>query len=99
MPKVRASIEACVTVHILNGQIENLERIGTGQLLRFFRGKFCSSAPATPNSFLVPCRTGDAHTGITIQNGMHWFSGQGASLAESLPADGGHHEEAGDKDL
>ncbi|KAH8358548.1 hypothetical protein KR093_000848, partial [Drosophila rubida] len=37
MPKVRASIEACVTVHILNGQIENLERIGTGQLLKFFR--------------------------------------------------------------
>ncbi|XP_034114797.2 DNA polymerase theta [Drosophila albomicans] len=37
MPKVRASIEACITVHILNGQIENLERIGTGQLLKFFR--------------------------------------------------------------
>ncbi|EDV94624.1 DNA polymerase theta [Drosophila grimshawi] len=37
MAKVRASIEACVTVHILNGQIENLERIGTGQLLKFFR--------------------------------------------------------------
>lgn len=42
MPKVRASIEACVTVHILNGQIENLERIGTGQLLKFFRGKLCA---------------------------------------------------------
>lgn len=37
MPKVRSSIEACVTVHILNGQIENLERIGSGQLLKFFR--------------------------------------------------------------
>ncbi|XP_017968668.1 DNA polymerase theta isoform X1 [Drosophila navojoa] len=37
MAKVRASIEACVTVHILNGQLENLERIGTGQLLKFFR--------------------------------------------------------------
>ncbi|XP_030556308.1 DNA polymerase theta [Drosophila novamexicana] len=35
--KVRASIEACISVHILNGQLENLERIGTGQLLKFFR--------------------------------------------------------------
>ncbi|KAH8407953.1 hypothetical protein KR222_005001, partial [Zaprionus bogoriensis] len=42
LPKVRASIEACVTVHILNGQIENLERIGTGQLLKFFRGEWQS---------------------------------------------------------
>lgn len=38
--KVRASIEACISVHILNGQLENLERIGTGQLLKFFRGRF-----------------------------------------------------------
>ncbi|XP_030370750.1 DNA polymerase theta [Scaptodrosophila lebanonensis] len=37
LPKVRASIEACVSVHILKGQVENLERIGTGQLLKFFR--------------------------------------------------------------
>ncbi|XP_017041178.1 DNA polymerase theta [Drosophila ficusphila] len=36
LPKIRASVEACVTVHILKGQIENLERIGTGQLLKFF---------------------------------------------------------------
>ncbi|XP_017142193.2 DNA polymerase theta isoform X1 [Drosophila miranda] len=35
LPKLRASIEACVTVHILKGQIENLERIG--QLLKIFR--------------------------------------------------------------
>lgn len=47
MPKVRASIEACVTVHILNGQIENLERIGTGQLLKFFRGKVCAHPKPT----------------------------------------------------
>lgn len=39
LPKVRASIEACVTVHILKGQLENLERIGEGQLLKFFRGE------------------------------------------------------------
>ncbi|KAH8375953.1 hypothetical protein KR200_010753 [Drosophila serrata] len=37
LPKIRASIEACVTVHILKGQLENLERIGDGQLLKFFR--------------------------------------------------------------
>ncbi|KAH8232595.1 hypothetical protein KR032_010136 [Drosophila birchii] len=37
LPKLRASIEACVTVHILKGQLENLERIGDGQLLKFFR--------------------------------------------------------------
>ncbi|XP_017084683.2 LOW QUALITY PROTEIN: DNA polymerase theta [Drosophila eugracilis] len=36
LPKIRSSIEACVTAHILNGQIENLGRIGTGQLLKFF---------------------------------------------------------------
>ncbi|XP_068152426.1 DNA polymerase theta [Drosophila tropicalis] len=37
LPKIRASVEACVSMHILHGQIENLERIGTGQLLKFFR--------------------------------------------------------------
>nr|XP_044250030.1 DNA polymerase theta [Drosophila takahashii] len=37
LPKIRASIEACVAVHILQGQIENLGRIGTGQLLKFFQ--------------------------------------------------------------
>ncbi|XP_036672671.3 DNA polymerase theta [Drosophila suzukii] len=36
LPKIRASIEACVTVHILHGQIENLGRIGSGHLLKFF---------------------------------------------------------------
>ncbi|EDW97149.1 DNA polymerase theta [Drosophila yakuba] len=36
LPKIRASIEACVTVHILKGQTENLGRIGSGQLLKFF---------------------------------------------------------------
>ncbi|KAI8130699.1 DNA polymerase theta [Lucilia cuprina] len=36
LAKVRSSIEACVTIHILKGQIENLERIGTGQLQKFF---------------------------------------------------------------
>ncbi|XP_016961333.1 DNA polymerase theta [Drosophila biarmipes] len=36
LPKIRASIEACVTVHILQGQIENLGRIGSGHLLKFF---------------------------------------------------------------
>ncbi|XP_041447673.1 LOW QUALITY PROTEIN: DNA polymerase theta [Drosophila obscura] len=35
LPKLRASIEACVTVHILEGQIEALERIG--QLVTIFR--------------------------------------------------------------
>ncbi|XP_075148990.1 DNA polymerase theta [Haematobia irritans] len=35
--KVRCSIESCVIVHILKGQIENLERIGTGQLYKFFK--------------------------------------------------------------
>ncbi|XP_055853276.1 DNA polymerase theta [Episyrphus balteatus] len=34
--KIRSSIEACVTMHILKGQIENLQRIGTGQLHKFF---------------------------------------------------------------
>uniref|UniRef100_A0A6P4FCY1 DNA polymerase theta n=1 Tax=Drosophila rhopaloa TaxID=1041015 RepID=A0A6P4FCY1_DRORH len=37
LPKIRASIEACVTVHIIKGQIENLERIGKGELLKFFQ--------------------------------------------------------------
>ncbi|KAM7364011.1 DNA polymerase theta isoform 2-T3 [Cochliomyia hominivorax] len=36
LAKVRCSIEACVTTHILKGQVENLERIGTGQLQKFF---------------------------------------------------------------
>uniref|UniRef100_B3P470 DNA polymerase theta n=1 Tax=Drosophila erecta TaxID=7220 RepID=B3P470_DROER len=36
LPKIRTSIEACVTVHILKGQTENLGRIGSGQLLKFF---------------------------------------------------------------
>ncbi|XP_065358466.1 DNA polymerase theta [Calliphora vicina] len=36
LAKVRSSIEACVAIHILKGQIENLERIGTGQLQKFF---------------------------------------------------------------
>jgi len=40
LPKIRASIEACVTVHILHGQIENLGRIGSGHLLKFFHGEF-----------------------------------------------------------
>ncbi|XP_011187693.2 DNA polymerase theta isoform X1 [Zeugodacus cucurbitae] len=35
--KVRCSVEACVTVHILKTQIENLERIGSGQLYKFFK--------------------------------------------------------------
>ncbi|XP_034663462.1 DNA polymerase theta isoform X1 [Drosophila subobscura] len=35
LPKLRASIEACVTVHILKGQLEVLER--TGQLASSFR--------------------------------------------------------------
>ncbi|XP_055906695.1 DNA polymerase theta [Eupeodes corollae] len=34
--KVRSAIEACVTIHILKGQVENLQRIGTGQLHKFF---------------------------------------------------------------
>ncbi|KAH8382703.1 hypothetical protein KR009_004872 [Drosophila setifemur] len=37
LPKIRASIEACVSVHILQGQLENLERIGTGQFIKSFR--------------------------------------------------------------
>ncbi|KAI8045547.1 hypothetical protein M5D96_001729 [Drosophila gunungcola] len=37
LPKIRASIEACVTVHIIKGQTENLERIGKGELLKFFQ--------------------------------------------------------------
>ncbi|XP_073817747.1 DNA polymerase theta isoform X2 [Musca autumnalis] len=37
LAKVRCSIESCVTVHIIKGQIENLERIGTGQLHKFFK--------------------------------------------------------------
>ncbi|ALC45469.1 mus308 [Drosophila busckii] len=37
LPKVRASIEACVSLHILHGQLENLERIGSAELLKFFR--------------------------------------------------------------
>uniref|UniRef100_A0A1I8PUM1 DNA-directed DNA polymerase n=1 Tax=Stomoxys calcitrans TaxID=35570 RepID=A0A1I8PUM1_STOCA len=37
LAKVRCSIESCVTIHILKGQIENLERIGTGQLYKFFK--------------------------------------------------------------
>ncbi|TMW43629.1 hypothetical protein DOY81_011291 [Sarcophaga bullata] len=36
LAKVRSSIEACVVIHILKGQIENLQRIGTGQLHKFF---------------------------------------------------------------
>ncbi|XP_039491520.1 DNA polymerase theta [Drosophila santomea] len=36
LPKIRTSIEACLTVHILKGQTENLGRIGSGQLLKFF---------------------------------------------------------------
>ncbi|XP_037810645.1 DNA polymerase theta isoform X2 [Lucilia sericata] len=36
LAKVRSSIESCVIIHILKGQIENLERIGTGQLQKFF---------------------------------------------------------------
>nr|XP_036224574.1 DNA polymerase theta isoform X3 [Bactrocera oleae] len=35
--KVRCSVEACVTMHILKTQIENLERIGSGQLYKFFK--------------------------------------------------------------
>uniref|UniRef100_A0A0K8V363 DNA polymerase theta n=2 Tax=Bactrocera latifrons TaxID=174628 RepID=A0A0K8V363_BACLA len=35
--KVRCSVEACVTVHILKTQIENLKRIGSGQLYKFFK--------------------------------------------------------------
>ncbi|TMW40965.1 hypothetical protein DOY81_013956, partial [Sarcophaga bullata] len=38
LAKVRSSIEACVVIHILKGQIENLQRIGTGQLHKFFIG-------------------------------------------------------------
>lgn len=38
-PKVRASVECCATVHILNGQKENLNRIGNGEILRSFMGK------------------------------------------------------------
>ncbi|XP_061390041.1 DNA polymerase theta [Musca vetustissima] len=37
LAKVRCSIESCVTIHIIKGQIENLERIGTGQLHKFFK--------------------------------------------------------------
>ncbi|XP_053947271.1 DNA polymerase theta isoform X1 [Anastrepha ludens] len=37
LAKVRCSVEACVAVHILKAQIENLERIGTGQLYKFFK--------------------------------------------------------------
>ncbi|XP_067619568.1 DNA polymerase theta isoform X2 [Eurosta solidaginis] len=37
LAKVRCSVEACVTMHILKAQIENLERIGSGQLYKFFK--------------------------------------------------------------
>lgn len=38
--KTRSSIEACVTVNVLKGQIENLKRIGEGELYKFFTGEF-----------------------------------------------------------
>lgn len=40
VPKVRCSIEACVTIHILKGQLENLKRIGNGNILKSLCGKF-----------------------------------------------------------
>ncbi|KAL5273492.1 POLQ family protein [Megaselia abdita] len=36
--KIRSSIEACVTVNVLKGQVENLQRIGKGELYKFFTG-------------------------------------------------------------
>ncbi|EDW42404.1 DNA polymerase theta [Drosophila sechellia] len=36
LPRIRTAIESCVTLHILKGQIENLGRIGEGDLLKFF---------------------------------------------------------------
>lgn len=40
VPKIRCSIEACVTIHILKGQLENLERIGNGSILKSLCGKY-----------------------------------------------------------
>uniref|UniRef100_A0A1B0BTV0 DNA polymerase theta n=1 Tax=Glossina palpalis gambiensis TaxID=67801 RepID=A0A1B0BTV0_9MUSC len=37
LPKIRSSVEACVTLHVLKGQIENMERIGKGELYKFFK--------------------------------------------------------------
>lgn len=36
LPRIRTAIESCVTLHILQGQTENLSRIGNGDLLKFF---------------------------------------------------------------
>lgn len=43
--KVRCSIEACVTIHILKGQLENLERIGNGNILRSLCGMYGNLPP------------------------------------------------------
>lgn len=40
-PKIRACVECCAIVHILNGQKENLNRIGNGEILKSFMGKDC----------------------------------------------------------
>uniref|UniRef100_A0A1A9W5U6 DNA polymerase theta n=1 Tax=Glossina brevipalpis TaxID=37001 RepID=A0A1A9W5U6_9MUSC len=37
LAKIRSSVEACVTFHVLKGQIENMQRIGKGELYKFFK--------------------------------------------------------------
>lgn len=49
-PKIRASVECCATVHILNGQKENLNRIGNGDILKSFMGKNCEMLVQKKNS-------------------------------------------------
>lgn len=49
----RTAVECCVVAQILTGQIENLERIGNGNLLKAFYGKISSELPDFYNSFSV----------------------------------------------